>query len=165
MTATPRKSPTRTPRKAVAPRKAATSAAVTEPRLVEVVAEETAPLGPFAQMAADATANYTPHEPYVIGESDGIFPDIVITEPVETERIVAMAMLFETDETKLNPQDFQPLLAAVCGDAYERVWSELLRGKHFAVTVGFLGILKQHFYGERKPAAAGASALPGKSGA
>ena len=165
MTTTPRKSPTRAPRKAAAP-KAKVAAptiedAVTAPRLKDE--EPAAPLGRFAQLAAEATANYVPHEPYVIGADDGILPDIVITEPVETERVVAMAFLFDRDVRKMNPQDFQPVLSALCGDVFDRVWNELLVGKHIVVAAALVDDIKAHFYTLRKPVSAGTDALPGKS--
>lgn len=159
MTTTPRKSPTRAPRKAAVK----VADAVTAPRIADEV--EPAPLGRFAQLAADALADYTPSAPYVIGADDGIVPDIIITEPVETERVVAMSFLFEKDIRTMNPQDFKPVLAALCGDAFERVWDELLVGKHIAVAVAFVDDMKTHFYGAGKPASAGANKLPGKSGA
>lgn len=143
-----------TPRKATAPK----------PRRIAPVQEpEKKVVGRFTALANEATKDFVPLDPYVIGEEDGILPDIVITEPVETERIVAMTMLLEHGIKNLSPQDFQPLLMAVCGEAYERVWSELLRGKHFKVTAAFLQDVQTHFYGQRPQGSNGASDVPGGS--
>ena len=151
--ATPRK----TAAKTAAPRKSplAPTFPVQEP--------EAKVLGKFAQLEKEAVGELELLEPYVIGEDDGIVPDIVITEPVETERIVAMAILMEHGIAALSPQDFQPMLRAICGDAYERVWNELLAGKHYRVAGAFLVDVQKHFYGQRTAAAVGASGLPGKS--
>ncbi len=127
---------------------------------VEAEVDDSKPLGRFAQLARDAVADYVPKKPYVLDEFD---PPIVITEPVETERIIAFAMLMDPS-IEVSPAQFQPLLQAVCGDVYPRVWTDLLRGKHFKVTSAFMRDVVTHFFPKGAALASnGAGDVPGGS--
>lgn len=120
---------------------------------------DTEELGHFAQLEREAMEGYVPAEPYVLKEFD---PPIVITEPVESGRIVAIAELYASGG-RLTPQRFLPVLKAICGDAFERVWTELLCNKHMNVAHRFMKDVQDHF--SPKPAAGsnGAADVPGGS--
>lgn len=117
----------------------------------------------FARLEREAMEDYEPRRPYVI---DDVEPPIVITDPVEAERLVALAELFAAtrEQRQIEPARFHPLLKAICGDAYDRVWEELLRKKHLRVAYAFLDDV-QSWFAPNGPASAkgGASELPGGS--
>ncbi|WP_430332736.1 hypothetical protein [Rhodococcus sp. ACT016] len=108
-------------------------------------------LGKFVQIEREAMADYVPREPYVI---DDVEPPIVITEPVETGRIVAIISCLNQVAGGV-PEElvFEPMLRAVCGDAYDRVWTELLADKHFNVTGTFIEDVRKHFAPDYRTAA------------
>ena len=166
MTAAPRKS---TARKA-APRKTAEKG---EPSKVgsflsaapeESVSKPAAGRpGRFAALRREALADYEPMEPYVIGEADGVVPDIVITEPVESERVIAMLIAFDSGD-KMRSSDLQPLMRGICGDAWDRIWNELLRGEHLSIMQGLMFDLVDYFSDSEafKKGMSGAGETPGE---
>lgn len=120
----------------------------------------------FAELEAEALADYEPADPYVI---DHVDPPIYITEPVESDRVVSMALLYRSNDLepgKVDPANFHPLLRSICGDAYQRVWSELLAGKHLRVAYALMADIQRHFK-PNGPAAGknGVGAVPGGSSA
>lgn len=100
--------------------------------------------GLFARLESEAMEDYVPRLPYVIRDVE---PPIEITDPVETERVVALAELFAATKKgkQVDPSRFHPLLKAICGDAYDRVWDELLRKKHLRVAYRFLDEVQSWF--------------------
>lgn len=118
-------------------------------------ATEAAVKGKFAQIVADAEDDDEPVEPYII---DDVYPAIIITEPIEYERVLPLAKLYSEKADKygrmrkdLDPKDFEPLLRALCGDAYDRVVDELLVGRHFRVARAFINDVQAHFAPKAKP--------------
>ncbi|SLG40434.1 Uncharacterised protein [Mycobacteroides abscessus subsp. abscessus] len=126
-------------------------------------AGEATKVGLFAQLEAEAMEGINVHEPFVIDDVD---PPIVITEPVESDRVVALGILYRQTSggDQIEPTQFHPLLRALCGNAYDRVWNELLRNAHINVTTRFIKALLDHFR-PQGPAAGkgGAEAVPGGS--
>lgn len=116
----------------------------------------------FARLEREAMEDYTAPEPFVIAEAN---PPIVITAPVETHRVVAIAQIYSASQAgDIDPAQFHPLLRAVCGDAYERVWTEFLADRHYSVAYLFLLEIQKWFL-PNGPAAVtgGGEELPGGS--
>ncbi|BCN44702.1 hypothetical protein [Prescottella equi] len=116
----------------------------------------------FARLEREAMEDYTPPKPFVIEEAN---PPIVITAPVETHRVVAISQIYAASQAgDIDPAQFHPLLRAVCGDAYDRVWMEFLADRHYNVAYLFLLELQRWFMPNGASAVTGGGEeLPGGS--
>lgn len=82
----------------------------------------------WATIRDQARKEHKPRDPYVF--DDTVTPPIVITAPDTVERVTALAALIDmaknddgTIKTDVDPKNVVPMFRAICGDAFQRVWS------------------------------------------
>jgi hypothetical protein len=102
----------------------------------------------FAEFRAEAEAMATgedaapPWPPFVI---DDVTPPIVITAPDTLERQLQIAELIQTGDIEAG--QVLPLLRALCGEAFPRVWSLIKNDKDSRTAVALVQTLAAHMYG------------------
>ncbi|WP_157224905.1 hypothetical protein [Nocardia thailandica] len=94
----------------------------------------------WATMRDEARANRTPREPYAF---DAVDPPILITAPDTVERATALAEMIDA-KGGIDSAHLRRLIAAICGDAYERVW-EIIRDEPAEVLFALISDMNEHF--------------------
>jgi hypothetical protein len=95
----------------------------------------------FAQLKAEAKANYTPLPPY---EFDAVDPPIYISEPDSLERSLALATLLDS-KGSVAVTDLSPMIEALVGrEAFPVVWAEI-RDEPIDVALALVHDINQHF--------------------
>jgi len=112
---------------------AARPAAATTYKFAEMQAEA-------AAMGGEEAAEAWP--PFVI---DDVTPPIVITAPDTLERQLQIAELIDNGEIGVGQA--LPLLRALCGDAFPRVWSLIKNDKNPNTAIALVQTLMAHMYG------------------
>lgn len=103
----------------------------------------------FATMRDQARAKHKVQTPY---EFDAVDPPILITAPDTVDRALAIAEMIDNNGAT-NVSELRPLLAAICGDAFDAVWAEL-KNEPIELLFDFVNDLNEHF-----------NAVPGDEGA
>lgn len=101
----------------------------------------------FAEMRAEAQAMggaevQAPWPPFVI---DDVVPPIVITAPDTLERQLQIAELIDGGD--ITPGQALPLLRALCGDAFPRVWALIKNDTDSNTAIALVQTLVAHMYG------------------
>lgn len=116
----------------------------------------------FAQLRAEAAQRAEGHEdqreipPFVM---DDISPPIVITAPDTLERQLVIAEMI-SPQGNFSASQALPLLRALCGPAFDRVWSLIRNDRDPNTAIALVQALVSHFYDAIE---AEAAELPGGS--
>ncbi|MFE3052371.1 hypothetical protein [Nocardia sp. NPDC059239] len=103
-------------------------------------APKTAKKSRFATLRDQARAKHKAQEPY---EFDAVDPPILITAPDTVDRALAIAEMIDNNGAA-NISELRPLLAAICGDAFDAVWAEL-KNEPIELLYDFVDDLNKHF--------------------
>jgi hypothetical protein len=97
-----------------------------------------------ARKRSEAEGRKPPAEPapFVI---DDVSPPIVITMPDTLERQLALAELIHPDGS-FSASEALPMLRALCGSAFGRVWSLIKDDKDPNTAIALVQALMQHMY-------------------
>jgi len=102
----------------------------------------------FADLRAEAARRSTGDpepiqiEPFVI---DDVTPPIVITAPDTLERQLVISDAIARDG-EFDASQALPLLKALCGDAFSRVWQLIRHDKNANTAIALVQTLVGHFY-------------------
>jgi hypothetical protein len=103
-----------------------------------------------------------PIPPFII---DDVTPHIVITEPDTVERMLTIADFVGMQQSgQWDNSAYIPLLRALCGDQFGRVWMMVKDDPDTEVLLNLINALFDHFSGVLKDVREAEEDLPGGSG-
>ncbi len=118
----------------------ATAANTRKPAAAKTEEVEVPKTSRWATMRDQARKEYKPRDPY---EFDGCEPPVEITAPDSVERVTALAELIDQNGD-FDYRNLRRLFAALCGDAYPRVWA-VIRDEPASVLIPLINEIQLHF--------------------